>query len=77
VTHWRAKGKVMFKIFWKIPVPPRNHGERDWRLDPSGHPDLLAMKPRELADLPMVAEVTLEGSCAEYHEGRRWRATAQ
>jgi hypothetical protein len=30
---------------------------RDWRDDPMGHPALREMSLRELADLPMVAEV--------------------
>lgn len=29
---------------------------RDWRCDPLGHPDLHAMTPDQLADLPPIHE---------------------
>ncbi len=46
----------MFKFLWRRrePVTP---AARDWRYDPMGHPALRQMSLRELADLPMVAEV--------------------
>ena len=49
----------MIKIFWKTLFQQNIYAEPDWRLDPSGHPELLAMSLRELADLPMVAEVAV------------------
>ena len=49
----------MFKNFWKTLFQQRNRAEPDWRLDPLGHPALLAMNQRQLADLPMVAEVPI------------------
>lgn len=48
----------MFKFIWK----QRNAlpcGASDWRHDPLGHPALTRMSPRELADLPMVAEAPM------------------
>lgn len=50
------RGKAMFKFLWmrrKAVTPVA----RDWRYDPMGHPALREMSLRELADLPMVAEV--------------------
>lgn len=55
----------MFKFFWKAPVQPRNQLVQDWRHDPLGHPALLAMNQRALADLPMVAEVPVRVGTVE------------
>ena len=49
----------MFKKFWKTLFQRCNRAAPDWRLDPLGHPALLAMNQRQLADLPMVAEVPM------------------
>ncbi len=61
----------MLKIFWKMLFQQDNRAEPDWRLDPSGHPALLAMSPRELADLPMVAEVAVRVGKVEVADGCR------
>jgi hypothetical protein len=61
----------MFKIFWKTLFQQNNCAEPDWRFDPSGHPELLGMSPRELADLPMVAEVAVRVGQIEVNDGCR------
>jgi hypothetical protein len=61
----------MFKIFWRTSVQPRNQLVQDWRHDPLGHPALLAMNQRALADLPMVAEVPVRGRTVEVADGCR------
>lgn len=48
----------MFKLFWSRTTAGRQT-DRDWRHDPLGHPALQDMSLRELADLPMVAEVPM------------------
>eukprot|EP01032_Pedospumella_encystans_P002014 gene2014-2360_t len=49
----------MFKFIWKQ-RKALACGASDWRHDPLGHPALTRMSPRELADLPMVAEVPMQ-----------------
>ncbi|TPP09626.1 hypothetical protein [Rhizobium glycinendophyticum] len=61
----------MFKNFWKTSVQPRNQVAQDWRHDPLGHPALLAMNQRALADLPMVAEVPVRMSTVQVADGCR------
>ncbi|PYB77769.1 hypothetical protein [Rhizobium wuzhouense] len=61
----------MFKIFWKTLFQQNRYAEPDWRLDPSGHPELLTMSLRELADLPMVAEVPVRVRTVEVADGCR------
>ncbi|KQW31929.1 hypothetical protein ASE36_06910 [Rhizobium sp. Root274] len=61
----------MFKLFWKTAVRPRDQVAKDWRYDPLGHPELLGMSPRELADLPMVTEVALRVGKVEVADGCR------
>ena len=61
----------MFKNFWKTVFQQRHCAEPDWRLDPLGHPDLLAMNQRQLADLPMVAEVPMRVAKVEGTAGCR------
>ncbi|RKE86451.1 hypothetical protein [Rhizobium sp. AG855] len=61
----------MFKIFWKTLFQQNSYAEPDWRLDPSGHPELLTMSLRELADLPMVAEVAVRVGKVEVVDGCR------
>ncbi|MFC3318410.1 hypothetical protein ACFOHY_16475 [Rhizobium rosettiformans] len=46
----------MFKFLWK-PTTHSTPAPHDWRHDPMGHPTVRDMSLRELADLPMVAEV--------------------
>jgi hypothetical protein len=48
----------MFKLFWNR-VTAKVKAQPDWRHDPLGHPALRAMSLRELADLPVVAEVPM------------------
>ena len=60
----------MFKFLWRRrePVTPV---VRDWRHDPMGHPALREMDLRELADLPMVAEVPMRMARVEVNDGCR------
>lgn len=57
----------MFKFLWRRrePVTPT---ALDWRHDPMGHPVLREMSLRELADLPMVAEMPIRVARAEATE---------
>jgi len=57
----------MFKFLWRRrkPVAPTS---RDWRHDPMGHPALQEMSLRELADMPMVAEVPMRVARVEATE---------
>lgn len=59
----------MFKLFWRRTHGAQDYKERDWRHDPLGHPVLLPMSARELADLPMVPEVPMR--VAKAKEGAR------
>ncbi len=57
----------MFKFLWRrrepmAPLVP------DWRHDPMGHPALREMSLRELADLPMVAEMPMRVARVEATE---------
>lgn len=61
----------MFKNFWKTLFQRCNRAAPDWRLDPLGHPALLAMNQRQLADLPMVAEVPMRVAKVEVTDGCR------
>ncbi|MBU2328872.1 MAG: hypothetical protein KJ755_16225 [Alphaproteobacteria bacterium] len=54
----------MFKFFWRL-REPEAEAARDWRHDPTGHPAVRAMNLKELADLPMVAEVPMRVAKAE------------
>lgn len=47
----------MFKFFWTKQSAFSTCYKQDWRHNPSGHPALLQMSPRELADMPMVPEL--------------------
>ena len=60
----------MLKFLWRRrePVTPT---ARDWRDDPMGHPALRVMSLRELADLPMVAEVPMRMTRVEVSEDRQ------
>ena len=60
----------MFKFLWRRrePVTPV---VRDWRHDPMGHPALREMDLRELADLPMVAEVPMRMARVEAMDCQR------
>jgi hypothetical protein len=60
----------MFKFFWRRcgPVTP---AACDWGHDPLGHPALREMSLRELADLPMVAEVPMRITRVELTEDCR------
>ncbi|MDH4439433.1 MAG: hypothetical protein QE284_03515 [Rhizobium sp.] len=49
----------MFKLSWKKMRGAEGCQKQDWQNDPSGHPALLVMSTRELADLPMVPEVPM------------------
>ncbi|MDQ0420078.1 hypothetical protein J2045_001097 [Peteryoungia aggregata LMG 23059] len=64
----------MFKFLWRRrePVTPL---VRDWRHDPMGHPALREMNLRELADLPMVAEVPMRVARVEATEGCQRRVS--
>ncbi|THV17249.1 hypothetical protein E9677_04495 [Rhizobium rhizophilum] len=64
----------MFKFLWRRrePVTPV---VRDWRHDPMGHPALREMSLRELADLPMVAEMPIRVARAEATENCQRRAS--
>jgi hypothetical protein len=60
----------MLKFFWRryghvTPAPC------DWRHDPLGHPALREMSLRELADLPMVAEMPMRMTRVELTEDCR------
>lgn len=66
----------MFKFFWSRRQGHQTGTTRDWRHDPSGHPALLQMSTRELADMPMVPELPMRinearakavPGCAERH----------
>lgn len=46
----------MFKLFWTRTTRAEAATD-DWRHDPMGHPALQRMGLRDLADLPMVAEI--------------------
>lgn len=46
----------MFKFFWTKQPHSQTDTKADWQHDPSGHPALLQMSARELADMPMVPE---------------------
>ncbi|MDH4414166.1 MAG: hypothetical protein QE484_12720 [Rhizobium sp.] len=55
----------MFKLSWRKIREALGCNEPDWRHDPSGHPALMAMSARELADLPMVPEVPMRAKKVE------------
>ncbi len=60
----------MFKFLWRgYEAAPCK--AVDWRHDPLGHPALTGMSLRELADLPMVAEVPMRADQAELAHGCR------
>ena len=61
----------MFKISWMRPRSRQGCHEQDWRHDPLGHPALREMSLRELADLPMVAEVPMRMTRVEVKEDCR------
>jgi hypothetical protein len=63
-SFWRAEGKAMLKIFWNR-TAAKVKAQADWRHDPLGHPALRQMSLRELADLPMVAEMPMRMTRAE------------
>lgn len=60
----------MFKFLWRRYEATPCEGA-DWRHDPLGHPALTGMSLRELADLPMVAEVPMRMAKAEEAHGCR------
>lgn len=47
----------MFKFFWKFVFSGNGRSAPAWQQDPLSHPDIHAMSLRELADLPLPAEV--------------------
>jgi hypothetical protein len=60
----------MFKFLWRrYEATPCKAA--DWRHDPLGHPALTGMSLRELADLPMVAEVPMRVGKPQLAQGRR------
>jgi hypothetical protein len=60
----------MFKLFWNR-VTAKVKAQPDWRHDPLGHPAIREMNLRELADLPVVAEVPMRVNTAEVAAGCR------
>jgi hypothetical protein len=55
----------MFKLSWRKIGGAQGCNEQDWRHDPMGHPALLAMSARELADMPMVPEMPVRTTKVE------------
>lgn len=64
----------MFKFLWRrYEAAPCKAA--DWRHNPMGHPALIGMGLRELADLPMVAEVPMRAARAEATENCQRRVS--
>ena len=49
---------MMFKNFFIQKCAPRPRGCASWADDPLGHPDIMKMDLRQLADLPLTPEVS-------------------
>lgn len=65
----------MFKLSWIRPRSRQVCHEQDWWHDPLGHPAVREMSLRELADLPLVAEVPMRRTRVEVTEDRQRRVS--